>query len=115
MTNAINELKDKFGFGVPQISSSRSTSHFSSASNALDSARLNYSNVAHRAANAGLREIISGLIDARRNHKLDDDAFAEVMEIVLAHFIENEVTSAIENAFGSRMHPFLNLQLGGKK
>ena len=115
MTSSSTELKDKFGFGVPSASSSWQPLSHSSATSALNVARHHYSNEVHKAANASLRNIISGLIDARRNHDLDDDAFAEVMEIVLAHYIENQVSSTVETVLSSRFVPIFKFGLGNKR
>ena len=115
MSNPSAALKDKFGFGLPSISTSWQTTQSISATNALNSARHNYSKEVHRATNVGLRAIIAELIDARRNLGLDDEAFTEVMEIVLAHYIENQVNSTVENLFSLNFRPLVKLGQGGKR
>jgi hypothetical protein len=59
--------------------------------------------IAHRQVRNNLSRTINALVDARRQHNLDDDTFKKVIEIMLEKYIEGEVSRRVEEVIHSKL------------
>lgn len=67
----------------------------------IEEARQRYNLAFHSAARASLREAIAELLKARQQHALSDEAFGKLIEILLAGYVESEVSAQVEGLLGS--------------
>ena len=74
-----------------------------SAFAALEKARSNYMHTVRQNARISFKDVFRDLLELRRNHEFSDDQFAELMELVLASYIENEVNEKVERTLLSKL------------
>ncbi len=93
---------------------SKNDFNISGFSKIADAARHDYATTVHVAAQMSLKELIKGLLALRKDRKLTDDEFSELMELVFGAYVENEVSSRVEALLGSRLPHIFTFKLGLK-
>jgi hypothetical protein len=87
----------------PTLATAKAVNDMYHMNRAVQVAGQHYSSVVRHATHTGLRSVIKSLLEARRANDLDDDSFSELLEIILASYMENEVTAKVEALLNTKL------------